>query len=177
MKLRQYIPEELCEKCEKRIDCITEVVDSIPTLVKVGPDTCCVLAKPLTVFVPSANLPYDIQVPSAVEIGSPGTLECAAALTQEELNALIEWGIEKYFDMVLGSQDIKMPKTVAELRTAGDGTNHIVGMIALIARAFMEGNFKIYLKFPETHLHPKAQLGLVEMLRSLLEPPPKNVAL
>jgi hypothetical protein len=162
------IPKEMCEKCEKRIECLDEV-DSIPTLVEAGPDRVCVLARPLTVMVPSSNFPWPIRVPCAERIGSPQTIERARALTQAELEGLFKGGAEVLFDKVFSSQDIKMPKTVEELYMSGDGVLHVVGMITLIWEAYAKGQRAIFLEFPETHLHPQSQLGLVDLLRYLLQ--------
>lgn len=167
-KLRDSIPEEMCAKCDKRVECIKEV-GSIPTLVKAGPDEVCVLARPLTVMVPSSNFPWNIEVPGTVEIGSPETVERAKKITQVELDALHASDGVKLFDMVFSSQGVKLPKKVEELNVAGAGVQHVTGMILLILEAYAVGNFRIYLKFPETHLHPKAQVGLVEMLRFLMK--------
>ena len=169
-KLRDTIPEEMCAKCEKRVDCLREI-GSVPTLVKAGPDEVCVLARPLTVMVPSSNFPWDIEVPGTVEIGSPATTERAQKLTQEELDAFRAGDAARLFEMVFASQDIKLPKTIKELRQAGSGVLHVVGMIVMILEAYASGNFRVYLKFPETHLHHKAQIGLVEMLRYLMKEP------
>ena len=167
-KLRDAIPAELCEKCEKRIECLKDV-ESIPTLVKAGEDQVCIQAKPLTVMVPSSNFPWDIEVPGAVRVGADVTVEVAMKITQKELDQMISEGAEKLFALVFQSQHIEMPKKVAALRSAGSGVQHIMGMIKMITDAHKAGKTKIYLSFPETHLHPQAQLGLVDLLRHLLQ--------
>jgi hypothetical protein len=162
------VPKHLCEKCEKRVECLKEV-DGIPTVITAGPEEHCIKARKFTVLCPSSNFPWEIGVPEAVEIGSPGTLNRSAKLTQEELDLLFVVGAEELFDMVFKTQDIKMPKTVEELSVAGAGVNHVLGIITMIMEAFAQGNHKIFLQFPETHLHPKAVMGLVDMLRFILQ--------
>jgi len=151
--------KELCRNCEKRIECLHDGDDH--HVVLVGGEPHCIAVKPLTVLLP--NTPLNIQVPAAVEIGSPATSERAKAMKQEELDWLHEIEANILFDKVFKSQDISMPKKISELRQAGGGVMHIVGMIDMIVRALLDGK-RIFLQHPETHLHPKAQAGLADML-------------
>lgn len=154
----------LCPTCEKRMDCL---LDPLPHhVIYVGDQPCCVGVTPLTVLLPSAEIWQRISVPDAIEISSPDTEKMSDQMTQEVLDKWLEIGGEKLFDMVFSSQNIKAPKTIEELRIAGGGVKHIVGMIAMIFTA-LALNKRIFLQFPETHLHPKACAGLADMLHYL----------
>ncbi len=157
--------KELCKTCEKRLDCLSDPDDH--HVVMVGEEKICIAVKPLTILVPSAEIWQKISVPNSVEIGSPETLECAGKLTQEDLDALHKMGAQELFDRVFSSQSISMPKAIQELKMAGGGVQHVVGMIVMILNALAEGK-RIHLRNPETHLHPKAQAGLAEMLTFLV---------
>lgn len=154
----------LCPTCEKRMDCL---LDPLPHhVVYVGDQPCCVGVTALTVLLPSAEIWQRIKVPGALEIASPETEQLSDQMTQESLDKWFEVGGEELFDMVFSSQDIKAPKTINELRIAGGGVKHIVGMIAMIFVG-LSTNKRIFLQFPETHLHPKACAGLADMLHYL----------
>jgi hypothetical protein len=157
--------QELCKKCEKRVDCLTEPDDH--HVVDVGEERICIAIRPLTILVPSADINLRITIPGAVEIGSPETLTRADSLTQSDLDILHGAGATTLFNKVFSSQSIKMPESVAELRLAGHGVRHVVGMIVLILNALCE-NKRVHLVNPETHLHPSAQAGLADMLSFLV---------
>lgn len=150
---------ELCKNCERRIECLHD--GDSHHVVLVGGEPHCIAVKPLTVLLP--NTPLNIEVPAAKEIGSPQTIERAKTMTQQELDWLFEIDATILFDKVFSSQDISMPKTISELRQSGGGVQHVVGMIDMIVRALLNGE-RIFLQHPETHLHPKAQAGLADML-------------
>lgn len=163
-KNSEEVMKELCVKCEKRLDCLS---DPLPHhIVYVGEEPCCVGLTPLTVLLPSAEIWQKISVPGAVEISSPETMKVAHAMSQQELDVWFQLGGEELFDLVFSSQNISAPKTVNELKIAGDGVCHVVGMIAMIFVALSQDK-KVFLQFPETHLHPKAQSGLASMLHHL----------
>lgn len=52
------------------------------------------------------------------------------------------------------------------LRTHGNGLRHVVGLIVLIKQAQANGK-RPFIVFPETYLHPSAQLGLGDLLSAL----------
>jgi len=54
-------------------------------------------------------------------------------------------------------------------RKASTGVRHVSGMIVLLAAARRE-RLRAFLRFPESYLHPKAQLGLADMMISLSKP-------
>lgn len=160
----EEVKKILCSTCEKRVDCLS---DPMPHhVVYVGDQPCCVGVTPLTVLLPSAEIWQRISVPDAVEISSPETEKMSEQMTQEILDKWFALGGEKLFDMVFSSQGITAPKTIQELRMSGGGVKHIVGMIAMIFTALALGK-RIFLQFPETHLHPKACAGLADMLHYL----------
>jgi len=157
--------QELCETCDKRLECLADSDDH--HVVMVGDEKVCVAVKPLTILVPSDGIWQKITIPDAVEIGSPETLDVSRKLIQAELDALHTIGAVELFDLVFKGQNVRMPKTVSELRISGDGVCHIIGMIVMIIDA-LEKNKRIHLRHPETHLHPKAQAGLANMVAFLV---------
>ena len=119
--------------------------------------------KPLTLICHRGDM--SIEVRDRLEIGSPQTLLKAWAMTQEELDHLNYVG-KGLFDAVFRTSKISMPKTLDGMLAAPVGVQHIVGMIALIFEAFVNGK-EIFFRQPETHLHPEQQLGLGDLLISL----------
>jgi hypothetical protein len=58
---------------------------------------------------------------------------------------------------------------IAPERKASTGVRHVSGMIVLLAAARRD-RLRAFLRFPESYLHPKAQLGLADMMISLSKP-------
>jgi len=119
--------------------------------------------KPLTIICHQGDM--DVKIPNRVEIGSPATLMKAEMLTQEELDVVTRVG-EKFFDMVFSSVKVSMPYTIDELRNSMTGVKHVVGMLAMIFNALLTGK-QMFIKEPETHLHPKQQIGIAQMLMAM----------
>jgi len=57
-------------------------------------------------------------------------------------------------------------ESVVPERNASTGVRHVSGMIVMLSGTIRKG-LRPFLRLPESYLHPKAQLGLADMLISL----------
>jgi hypothetical protein len=90
------------------------------------------------------------------------TVPCADALTVETWNQIRTIpNFLKMWHCIFPS--VTPPET---LKGEGLGYRHVVGMLVLIVQALAKGK-RPFLRFPETYLHPAAQLGLGDLLLML----------
>jgi predicted ATPase len=133
--------------------------------VKYGDSTHEVEGKLLTVFCHDGSHDVKILDEDVQEINAWQTIEAANKLTEEHwkfLKSVPEF--RKLFECVFKQEVINLETDTVPLRLHGSGVRHVVGMILLISEACAKGK-RPHLVYPESHLHPRAQLGLVDMIR------------
>lgn len=106
-----------------------------------------------------------------VEIGPEQTLACAAKI---DANA---WAWMKEQPSFMRLLRLVFPADRFDvgsepLSQHGIGFRHVVGMIVLLKGAMHAGKTPL-VKFPESHLHPSAQLGLADLFAALTAPEEK----
>lgn len=123
-------------------------------------------AKPFTVLFHPGEI--QLEIPTHHEINGETTLARCDMLTTDEWEFLST--NERFLGLVAivwKGTDVKVPATVDELLTKRNRAyRHVVGMIIELAECIADGR-KIFLREPETHLHPKQQMQLVDMLRAM----------
>ena len=153
-----------CDFCDKRIECLgdPEANPKECKIILVNGEPKAIVVKPVTFLCHRGDM--KLHMPGTIEISAPETVLRARGLTQKELDLLHACGVKELFDLVFAATEtIQMPKTINELKSEGNGVQHVIGMLTMIYEAVLDGK-QFYLRNPETFLHPSAQAGLGDMI-------------
>ena len=132
------------------------------------------VAPGVVALVPGPGMRVD--VPAFTEINGRDTLEFCRGLGQRKWEWISTGPIfQELFSEVFRPEDLDghpfpLPKTVEELNAGSFDVCHIAGLIILSVEAIVERKESVFLREPETHLHPKqvrCLMGLVYKLRAL----------
>ena len=158
-----------CDFCDEVVTCLGkgEAKPEECKIIFVNGEPRAIRVKPITMLCHRGDMKFD--VPEVIEISSPETLFRTKRLKQSELDFMHVCGIKELFDLVFAAvPTIQLPKDIKELQREGSGVQHVVGMLVMIYEAMLDGR-QFFLRNPETHLHPTAQLGLADMLIKLTQ--------
>ncbi len=133
----------------------------MPTILANGEEVA-IPDRPFQVIVHPDDI--NVQVPTFVEISAEDTLACVKALNDTQwahmsTGQLFRACWYKFFEHT-ESLALNVPPTVAALHTSSTGMRHIAGLIILACEAMFDGKH-VFLKNPETFLHPKTERSLV----------------
>lgn len=122
--------------------------------------------QPFTVICHNNDLKID--VPDFFEINAHNTIGCIDTMSQAGWDNVRTGGVFKpLFDMVFQDTPLVLPEKIEDLREMNDGVKHVSGMIVLMfEHAYIKGE-KIFLRLPETHLHPKQVRHLPDMMKQI----------
>jgi hypothetical protein len=109
-----------------------------------------------------------IDVPSRFEITPQITVEQAEMMNDRHLELLREAGGEQMFRMMFGDA-VAFPASAADLKREGMGIKHAIGLLAL-AMLCIGAGVPAFLRYPESYLHPRAQLDLADVLAGMTVP-------
>lgn len=146
-------------------------METIPTTILANGKEMVLDAAPrLTVLVHQQGIRVD--VPEFVEINGRNTLDCMEKMSQRawvhiSTGELFQYLFREVFPAEDG--DVPIPATIEELNKGDFGVIHVAGMIVLACEAIFEGKYKIFLRTPEDHLHPKAERRIVPAMMKLRE--------
>lgn len=142
------------------------MAETIPTKIVVNGQEKIIDAAPrLTVMVHQQGIRVD--VPEFVEINGRNTLDCMGKMSQRAWIHISTGELFKHlFQMVFPPENgnVAIPATIEELNRGDFGVIHIAGIIVLGCEAMFEGKYKIFLRNPEDHLHPKAERLIMPMI-------------
>ena len=128
-----------------------------------------VTAGRLCVFVMQQGIRFD--VPDAVEIGLQQTLKTMKEMSQRAWVHIARGGdaclFPHLFKMATDGK-IPIPKTIDQLNAGDMGVTHLCGMIVMMCEALFEGKQKIFLRNPETLLHPSVERNMMLMIQELM---------
>src|ERR1043165_1483839 len=127
----------------------------------------------LTVILHQQGLRVD--VPTFVEVGPRETIACMMEMKQKEWEWISEGQLfQTLFKTIFDEKQDRhfsgcvIPKTIEELNQGDMGVAHICGLIVLSCEAFFAGK-SVFLRNPETYLHPATERMIVGMLNKMLE--------
>lgn len=150
-------------------------METIPTKIVVnGEDMILDAAPRLTVIVHQQGI--RVNVPDFVEINSRNTIDCMEKMNQKAWTHISTGELFKtLFFTIFPAEDgdVQIPETIEQLNNSDYGIIHASGIIVLGCEAIFEGKYKLFLRTPEDHLHPKAERRLINMInkmRDLLAP-------
>jgi hypothetical protein len=89
-------------------------------------------------------------------------------MNDRHLELFREAGGERMFRMIFGDA-VAFPADAAELKRQGTGVKHAIGLLAL-AMLCVGAGIPMFLRYPESYLHPSAQRGLSDALTSMIRP-------
>jgi len=114
------------------------------------------------------NTPMKIEVPAFFEINSMNTISCIDLLKQDEWNHIRTGGVfQPLFDIVFKDDPMKLPEDVSELKEKDEAIKHVAGMVILMfEHAYIKGE-KIFLRLPETYLHPRQTRHLMDLVNQV----------
>lgn len=118
-----------------------------------------------------------VDVPEFLEINVHTTIHTMRTLKQNQWSHISTGPVFKHFFNLAFPPDeeenIFPPEKIEDMQKCGFDVLHICGMIiALVEEAFavLDGKkkeFKVFVREPETHLHPKTQRHIVTMLKAV----------
>lgn len=122
----------------------------------------------ITLIVHQQNIRVD--VPAFVEINAQDTIRCMQEMTQSAWEWISTGQIfKKLWKEAFDPCDrMDPPKKIAALNVSDHGLVHVAGMIVLGCEACQAGQ-SVFFRNPETHLHPKTQRYIAQMLHKMLE--------
>lgn len=116
-----------------------------------------------------------LDVPSFVEIGPKQTIACMEAMSQKQWEWISTGELFKIlFEIVFDPEqekhfaNCKIPSSIEELNQSDMGVIHVCGIIVLCCEAFFAKK-NVFLRNPETYLHPATERMIVGMLRKMME--------
>lgn len=123
--------------------------------------------KRFTVLVHQPGVRVDI--PDSVEINGRNTIDCMAKMTQKQWEWISTGDLFKYlFNKVFEDTGVIAPANIQELNDGDFGTIHVCGIIIIGCEAVFAGKKRIFIREPETHLHPKIERTVMSMIYELI---------
>lgn len=121
--------------------------------------------QPLTVLVMQQDI--NVEVPDVPEINSDTTTACMKEMTQEAWVHISTGELFQRFFFTLFGKDAYLPKTIDELNKQGRGIVHGSGLIIQLVETRFAKVTKVFLREPETFLHPKQQAKLMTVIHEI----------
>lgn len=118
---------------------------------------------PLTLVCHKGDINVVNDKPDVLEIAPWDTLAAADAMLEGEQ---AYWFKVPWFCELVEGVIGEPPDPRIDIKQQGSGMRHIVGMLLLIWKAKQE-NKQIFLRLPETYLHPHSQAQLVDLFIKL----------
>ncbi len=110
-----------------------------------------------------------IKIPSHTEINARTTVDYMMALDQRKWTHISTGPLfREFFNDVFGDiPGVKIPESVEDFPDVDLGVLHVSGLIITAFEAMCERGEKIFIRDPETHLHPAASRCLMTMIHKL----------
>lgn len=145
------------------------MADVIPTKIVVNGEDMIIDAAPrLTALVHQQGIRVD--VPDFLEVNGRNTIDCMEKMSQQAWTHISTGELFQHlFRLVFDEEEVPIPETIEALNKGDYGVIHIAGMIVLCCEAMFEGKYKIFLRTPESHLHPKSERRIMQMIRKIGE--------
>jgi hypothetical protein len=124
-----------------------------------------------------------VEAPEAQLIDVEATLGCMRKMSQSAWEHISTGPLFNHFFTMLFPPDddrhgnVTLPPKIATLLADyDDGIIHACGLIILLVESRFAGTKKVFIKNPETHLHPAQQRLLVSMIHAIMQIGPDNDA-
>jgi hypothetical protein len=123
--------------------------------------------QPLTVVVHDPSI--KIEVPEVPLVDIKATTQCMEQMSQRAWEHISTGPLFQHlFNALFQDREVRLPPTISTLLADYDeGVIHACGLIILLVEARLAGKRKMFVKNPETHLHPATQRRIVDVLRMI----------
>lgn len=120
--------------------------------------------KPFLVAVHQSGI--KIEVPEALLIDAKATTKCMEGMSQKAWVHISTGPLfQHFFDELFKDHAVTLPENIATLIADYDeGVIHACGLIVMLCEAMFERKRKVFLKNPETHLHPAVVARLMTVI-------------
>lgn len=97
-----------------------------------------------------------VEAPDAYTITATDTIKCMADMSQKAWEHISTGPLFKhFFDTLFQQRPVTLPESIKVLNEDYDeGVVHACGLIILLVESRFNGVPQVFLKLPETHLHP-----------------------
>ncbi len=117
------------------------------------------------------NNDIKVTVPDSLLVSCFETIKMADSLNDKQWTHISTGPLfQRYFKLAF-QEDTKIPETSQDLKNANEGIKHITGMIIMLVEnspLFTKNTIsRIFLKNPETFLHPKQERLIVDLVRAI----------
>lgn len=121
------------------------------------------LEKPISIICHRDDVVIENDLSDVVSIDPGMTIKCASEIDDDTWTQLkLHPEFMRLFRLVFPT--IELPDHSLQLH--GSGVRHVVGLLVLTFNAMHDGKRPLW-RFPESYLHPSAQLGLADVLVAL----------
>lgn len=110
-----------------------------------------------------------VDAPSFIEINPHQTINCVQSLNQQQWQWISQRGVFPvlYHIAFEGRACMDIPKNIDNLRAADMGVQHVCGLTILACEALFAGK-NIFLRNPETYLHPAVLINLMGYIEAVI---------
>lgn len=117
-----------------------------------------------------------VEAPDAFTITPTSTVECMREMSQEAWEHISTGPLfQHFFNELFRDRPVKLPATIKALNEDyDDGVIHACGLIILLVESRFESKTKVFLKLPETHLHPAVVCHLMTVILGIEKIPLGN---
>ena len=111
-----------------------------------------------------------VEVPGVYTIDAQMTLKCMADMSQDAWVHISTGPLFQHLfhECLFKGNPVKLPATIKALNEDySEGVIHGCGLIVLLVEAMFAKRKEVYLKYPETHLHPGVVCYLMTMIQEV----------
>lgn len=113
-----------------------------------------------------------VTVPNAYTITPEDTIRCMREMSQPAWAHISGGELFRMLFDKLFSKSVSIPETITVLlEDYDDGVIHAAGLIVLLVEARFAGRQQVFLKLPETYLHPKVTYMLMSVILDIQKIP------
>lgn len=108
--------------------------------------------------------------PGYIEINGMTTLACCDSLPKDKARHILTGSLFEHLFRIMfptDENDVPLPRSKQELDDCSDDVRHVTGLIIQLFESLIERGEKVFLKNPETHMHPAQQRRFISMLNAI----------
>lgn len=125
--------------------------------------------QPLTVLLHEPSI--KIEAPTALLIDVKATTTCMEQMPQRAWEHISTGPLfQHFFSQLFHDRPVTLPSAIATLLADYDeGVIHACGLIVMLVESRFAGRREVFIKNPETHLHPAVTYRLMSMVEQIMK--------